>query len=104
MTDVTNEIAPFGGIAYINGLALQIAYPNATGAYWIYNGMNGELPLVEDALRSGINQAGIEAIDRAARRYPQHRAGTGLYARPRHTAADQGRHRLRPRRVPYEVV
>jgi hypothetical protein len=63
MSDITNQIAPFGGIAYINGLALQIAYPNATGAYRIYNGMNGLLPEVESALRSAIGQAGINAID-----------------------------------------
>jgi hypothetical protein len=62
MSDITNDIAPLGGLIYINGLVLQIVYPNATGAYRMYNGMTDRYR-IEPALRTTITRAGIEPLD-----------------------------------------
>jgi hypothetical protein len=48
MSDISNEIVPFGGIIYINGIALQIVYPKATGRYVTYYGTSGCSVLGQD--------------------------------------------------------
>jgi hypothetical protein len=59
MSDLTNDTAAFGGIAYINGVAILIAYPNAAGNYRIYNGTSGGYDL-RASLKSQIDKAGLE--------------------------------------------
>jgi hypothetical protein len=56
MSDITNDFAPLGGLPYINGLVLQIVYPNATGTYWMSNGMNGWTS-IETALETTITSS-----------------------------------------------
>jgi hypothetical protein len=43
-------------------LAIQIAYPNAVGAYRTYLGMNGGYA-IENALETGISNAGLELLE-----------------------------------------
>jgi hypothetical protein len=58
MSDLTNEIAAFGGIAYVNGVAILIAYPRAAGNYRIYNGISGTYKL-STSLETEIRNAGL---------------------------------------------
>src|SRR5215472_7320704 len=59
MSDMSNDVSTFGVIPYINGLALQVAYPNASGQYWIYNGSNGGFVL-PPSVAHAIDDAGLE--------------------------------------------
>ncbi|WP_316172279.1 FG-GAP-like repeat-containing protein [Bradyrhizobium sp. SZCCHNRI3037] len=61
MTDTSDIIGPISGIAFVDGLALQIVYPKAVGSFWVYPGTNGSFE-IEAAFARNLEQNAIRLI------------------------------------------